>query len=143
MSILHYRHGIAMFILRIIIGTAFIMHGGQKLISFFTLEGFTPFVTFISALGLPPFLAYLVPFAEFFGGVMVLLGFATELGALMIIPVMVGAVFLVHWKNGYFLPNGFEYALNLLLGSIALIIGGPGILALWNPFSRPKKTVIQ
>lgn len=143
MSVHHYRHNVALLILRIIVGFAFIMHGGQKFVSFFTLEGFNPFITFVSALGVPSFLAYLVPVAELVGGIMIFLGFATELGALMIVPVMIGAVFLVHWKNGYFLPNGFEYALNLLFGCIALIIGGPGALALWNPFRHHKKTTIQ
>lgn len=139
MHSMRYRHNLAMLIIRIMLGIAFIMHGGQKMLMFLTPQGFTPFVTLLNALGVPSLLAYCVPFCEFFGGIMVLLGFATELGALLIAPVMAGAIIFVHWKGGYFLPNGFEYAFALLLASLALICGGPGCWALWNPFPCKDK----
>ena len=69
-------------------------------------------------------------------GLLVLLGIATELGALLIVPVMLVAVLKVHFGNGYFLPSGAEYSLNLLLICIALILGGPGKQALWDPMAR-------
>ena len=93
------------------------------------------FVAWITSLGVPQFLAYLAAFAEFTGGCLMFLGIATELGALLTIPVMIGAVIVVHWPHGYFVQNhGFEYPLNLIFFALAVIIGGPGKFALWDPF---------
>ena len=74
---------------------------------------------------------------------MVLLGIAAEVGALLIVPVMLVALIRVHWAAGYFLPKGFEYALNQLCLCLAVILGGPGWMALWNPFSRWRKGEIR
>ena len=71
---------------------------------------------------------------------MLLSGIASEIGALMAVGVMIGAVFVVHWPHGYFAQNGgFEYPLNLIIFSLAIIIGGPGVYALWNPFKHCRK----
>jgi len=131
------RHSIALLILRLTLGSIFILHGSQKLFGFFGGSGLTGFVQWSAKLGIPAVLAYIAAFAEFFGGVSMFFGIATELGALMTIPVMIGAVVIVHGKSGYFAQNGgFEYPLNLIFLAIAIIIGGPGLWALYKPFKK-------
>lgn len=131
----------ALFILRLLLGSTFILHGSQKVLGLFGGPGLGGFAGFASQrLGMPLFLGYLASFCEFIGGWLVLLGIATEVGALLIVPVMLVAIFTVHWPRGYFVQsNGFEYPFNLLLVALALIIGGPGRLALWNPFKKWRK----
>lgn len=127
----------ALLILRLLLGSTFILHGSQKVLGLFDGPGLTGFAAAVSKTGAPAALAYLAAFFEFIGGWLVLLGIAAEIGALMIAPVMLVAIAAVHWKHGYFSQKqGFEYPFNLLLVAIALILGGPGKLALWDAFKR-------
>jgi putative oxidoreductase len=84
-----------------------------------------------------------VPFAEIgtwylilahgLGGICLVLGLFTRWAALANVPVMLGAVVFVHLKNGFWAhsnPNGYEYALVLLVVSLAVAMIGGGALAL-------------
>ena len=54
---------------------------------------------------------------------------------------MLGAIFLVHIKNGFFITQtklGYEFALTLLAATIALAISGPGAAALDGMFGRGR-----
>ena len=46
------------------------------------------------------------------------------------------AIVLVHFKNGFFLPTGYEYAFTLLFVMIAIAVGGPGEYAIDQRFVR-------
>ncbi len=123
----------ALTIVRITLGIIFIAHGSQKVLGWFGGPGLEGFASWLAGYGLPNYLAYLAAFAEFIGGWLLFLGVASELGALMTIPVMIGAVTLIHWPHGFFIQNGgFEYPLSLILFALAVIIGGPGYFALWR-----------
>ena len=133
---MHGHKNNALLLLRLTLGSIFIAHGGQKVLGLFGGPGLDGFVTWAGTIGVSPLLAKLAAFAEFIGGCLMFLGIATELGALLTIPVMIGAVVLVHWPHGYFMQNGgFEYPFNLILLALAVIIGGPGCCALWDPFT--------
>lgn len=122
----------ALTILRIMLGCIFIAHGGQKVLGLFGGPGLEGFVQWATSQGIPTVLAYLGAFAEFIGGLLLLSGIAAELGALLTIPVMLGAIIYVHWPHGFFIQNGgFEYVLSLIISALVIIIGGPGKLALW------------
>ncbi len=122
----------ALLIVRVMLGIIFIAHGGQKVMGWFCGSGLEGFASWIGTFGIPTYLAYAAAFAEFIGGWLLLAGIAAELGALMVICVMLGAVFIVHWNHGFFMQNnGFEYPLSLVFFSLAILIGGPGRLALW------------
>ncbi len=125
----------AQFLLRLVLGSIFIAHGGQKVLGLFGGPGMEKFIEWAGTMGIPAWLAHLAAYAEFAGGCMMFLGVATELGALLTIPVMMGAIWFVHWDHGYFMQNGgFEYPLNLIFLAIAVILGGHGMHALWDPF---------
>ncbi len=133
----------ALFIVRQILGITFLAHGGQKVFGWFGGPGLTGFAQWLSSLNVSPWLAYTGAFSEFLGAVLLILGIIPELGALLVMGVMVAAIILVHGKQGYFIQdNGFEYALNLLLFSLVSIVGGPGTLFLWNPLDSLRAALL-
>jgi putative oxidoreductase len=125
-------------VLRLALGASFLLHGSQKLFGAFGGHGLTAFSQTVGRMGLPgpaSFWGLLAAGSEFFGGLSVLLGVLTEFGALAIAAVMIVAIWKVHGKNGYFSTNnGYEYQLLILAVCAALILAGPGWLALWDPF---------
>ena len=124
----------ALFIVRVMLGAIFIAHGAQKVLGMFGGPGLDGFVQWSASIGIPGWLAYLAAFAEFIGGILLFFGIAAELGALMVIGVMLGAVWFVHWNNGFFIQNnGFEYPLSLIFFALAILVGGPGQYYLWCP----------
>ena len=65
-------------------------------------------------------------FSEFVGGILVLLGLLTRVGAFLIACVMLTAIIGVHWPNFFANNRGFEYPLALLAMALALLIAGGG-----------------
>ena len=122
------RTDLGLLLLRIALGTVFIMHGGQKL---FVL-GPTAVAGFLGSLGVPfPALnAWLVIAAELGGGLALLTGALTRIAGLATAFTMVVAIATVHGANGFFLPAGFEFVLTLLLASLAVVLTGPGVYSI-------------
>ena len=131
----------ALYVLRMVIGITFVLHGGQKVMGWFGGPGLAGFVQWMGTLGIPSWLAYAAAYAEFVGGILLMFGIAAELGALLIMVDMIGAVLVFHgFSHGYFVQNGgFEYPLNLVFLAAAVIIGGPGKGALWDPFKNLRQ----
>jgi uncharacterized membrane protein YphA (DoxX/SURF4 family) len=70
---------------------------------------------------------HLVGLAQVAGGLAILIGLLTRIGAICVAIVMLGAIFLVHLPHGFDISQGgFEYALTQLLIAIALILVGLG-----------------
>ncbi|OJY28324.1 MAG: hypothetical protein BGP11_11910 [Rhodobacterales bacterium 65-51] len=119
-------------LLRVSSGVMFLAHGLLK-VNVFTIAGT---VGYFESLGLPGALAYLTILAELAGGAALILGVATRLVALALIPVLLGAVW-VHSGNGWLFSGeggGWEFPLfwAMVQGVIALL--GRGALALRLPF---------
>jgi putative oxidoreductase len=125
-------------ILRFAVGLVFAMHGAQKLFTF-GIAGTTQFFT-QAGIPLPGLTAPLVTLVEFFGGIMLMLGVGTRIAALLLAFDMLGAILLVHLKNGFFMPTGFEYAFSLLAANIGLVLLGPGAAAIDNRLRQPGTT---
>ncbi|HZF11754.1 MAG TPA: DoxX family protein [Thermoanaerobaculia bacterium] len=120
-------------LLRLFLGVVFFPHGAQKLLGWFGGQGFGATVAGMSHLGLPAALVFLVILIEFFGALGLLLGFLTRLSASGILCVMLGAIFTVHLKNGFFMNwtgqqygEGFEYHLLVIGMCLALMVLGGG-----------------
>ena len=126
------RTALAITLVRLIVGVVFLVHGSQKLFSI-GLPGITGFFTQIG-IPLPGIAAPVVAFVEFLGGIALILGIFTRIAAILLAIDMCGAILFVHGKNGFFLPNGFEYALTMLVANIAIAIGGPGGYAVESRF---------
>jgi len=73
-------------VLRVSLGVMFIAHAALKFMVF-TLPGT---VQFFESVGVPGFLAYVVTFAEFAGGVLLILGVYARWVALALIPILLG-----------------------------------------------------
>ena len=114
-------------VLRVVVGIVFMAHGAQKLF----IMGLPGVAGFFGKLGLPfPFLTgVVVTVLEGVGGLALVLGIGTRLAAGLLALDMVGAIVTVHLSQGFFLPKGMEFALTLLAANLALVLGGPGRLA--------------
>ena len=125
---------LAIAILRVAIGVCFIVHGLGKLgiVGPGNLAGFT---SWLKALGFPfPGLqARAAMMTELGGGTLIALGLGTRLAAFFCLVTMLVAAFLGHKGGGYLITNnppGNEYALNLAMLMIVLILLGPGLYSL-------------
>lgn len=116
--------GWAITTLRVVVGIVFLAHGGQKLF----VWGFGGVAGFLGQVGIPaPMLvAVVVTLVELLGGLALLLGLFTRWAAIPLAIDMLVAILAVHLKAGFFLPNGFEFALTLLAANLALILLGSG-----------------
>jgi putative oxidoreductase len=111
-------------ILRLVLGTIFIAHGGQKLFVY-GLEGVAGG---FAQMGVPfaSFMGPFIGFVEFFGGIAIILGLVTRLAGLGLFSTMIGAMVLVHLPSGFFAPSGIEFPLALAATALALVITGAG-----------------
>ncbi|HEX8476317.1 MAG TPA: DoxX family protein [Pyrinomonadaceae bacterium] len=115
--------------LRVALGLIFIAHGAQKVLGVWEGPGLSKFAANPAPFGLQPSWLWMgaAAFAELIGGILILLGFLTRLGAFAIAVIMLIAMFGVHWSGGFFLSNkGIEYTLALLGMALALLVSGGG-----------------
>ena len=129
----------ALALLRVIAGVTFIAHGAQKLF----VIGLAGVSTGFAHMGIPapgvmgPFIALL----EVFGGIALVFGLLTRLAALGLAFDMLGAMLFVHLKNGFFMPQGYEFVLALFAMSAALVFAGAGDYSLDALIGRRKSLV--
>lgn len=104
--------------LRLSLAATFIYHGWDK----FPIEG--------GMLGMPVAVVWLLALGEIAAGIFLIAGafgkdILTRLGAYIVIVVMVGAIALVHAKNGFSVRNGgFEFQLLMLVTGLYLAAKG-------------------
>jgi len=108
---------------------AFIGHGAQKVLGSFGGPGWAKWTSLSQAVPFPfmrPTSLWLgaAAISELVGGVLVLLGLLTRLGAFLIICVMVTAM-ATQWPR-FFAPEGMELAITFLAIALALLIIGGG-----------------
>jgi putative oxidoreductase len=125
-------------IVRIALGLVMFPHGAQKLLGWFGGSGFTGTLQFFtSQLGLPAVVVFLVILAEFFGAISLITGFLGRVGAFGILCVMLGAIFMVHLPNGFFMNwygsqkgEGIEYHLLAIGMALAILVKGSGAFSI-------------
>ena len=131
-SILSTRAGYGLTILRIVVGIIFAAHGSQKLFGAFGGYGLAGTAQYMESIGLAPgyLMATLAGGTEFFAGLALIIGLLVRPAALGLTFLSLVAIFSVHIHNGLFMANnGYEFALALLGGSIAVMIEGAGKLS--------------
>ena len=112
--------------LRIVVGLVFLFHGWGKL--FGAMPGLEAWTGMLAGMGVPAagLMAWVVGLIELLGGAALILGIGVELAGVLLAVVMLVAVVMVHGKDGFFLPGGYEYALTLLGASLTLALTGAG-----------------
>ena len=130
------RQSLGVTIARIATGIIFMVHGGQKLFVY----GFAGVTGAFTQMGIPMpgITGPLVALLEFFGGLALVIGLLTRLAAFGLAINMLGAILLVHIAAGFFMPNGYEFALLLFAVSLALVIAGPGRFAVDDVIARRR-----
>ena len=134
---------VALTILRVVLGTVFFAHGAQKMLGWFGGFGFHGTMGFFTNMGMPAPLAFLIICTEFFGGLGLIVGLLTRIASFGIACLMVGAIFMVHLQNGFFMNwmgnqkgEGFEYHLLVLAMAAALLLRGAGAFSLDRALSK-------
>jgi len=133
--------------LRLIVGAGFIQHGVAKL-----SRGPDAFVAILHALGVPAphLMAWLTILVEILGGLAILLGAFVVLASLPMAALLLVAIVNVHLPYGFssikliavtpagaqFGPVGYECNLLYLVCLAALVLGGPGPLAIDRLITR-------
>jgi putative oxidoreductase len=116
-------------LLRVVVGLTMAAHGSQKLFGWFDGPRLAGVKAMLGNFGfrLPALMALALGLTEFGGGTLFALGFLTPLAALGIVVVMLNAVALVHFKNGFWAgKGGYEFNLVLLTVAVAVSATGPG-----------------
>ena len=117
--------------LRLAMGVAFVGHGLQKVLGSFGGPGLKQFTSFPAPFSfMRPAALWMgaAAFAELIGGLLVVLGLFTRLGAFLIVCVMLTAILGVLWPR-FFAPEGMELAVAFLGIALALLVLGGGQLS--------------
>lgn len=121
-------------IMRVACALPFIYHGAAILFGSFGGPGPANFAAFMHA---PTVVGYLVGLAQFAGGIAILTGALIRIGAVSVIIVMVGAIYLVHLPHGYdVVKGGMEHALTEGLLAFGLLLAGAGKFSLGRILPR-------
>lgn len=124
---------LSLLILRVIVGVIFAAHGYQKF--------FAGGLAMMEQMG--P-VRYLVATGEFLGGIGIIFGFLSRFSAASNLVIMLGAIGMVHGKNGFFLSNqGYEYNLALIGLLAPIVLLGPGKFSIGKFLPLPKNVVFE
>ena len=135
--------GYGLALLRVVLGIIFVMHGYLAV----DVVGPGGFESYAARMGYPvalaPYLAWYLIVAHLVGGVLLVLGLWTRVAAIVQVPIMASALFLLHFGQGFFLRGivldqaagrvmvgGAEYDLLVLAAAVTLGLTGGGVLAL-------------
>src|ERR671937_2217963 len=115
-------------LLRVVVGTTMAAHGAQKLLGWFDGPGLEGVKKMLESFGFrwSALMALGLALTEC-AGLLFAVGFLTPFAALGIAVVMLNAVALVHFKNGFWAgKGGYEFNLVLLTVAVAVSATGPG-----------------
>lgn len=131
---------LSLLIVRFVAGVVFTVHGAQKLFGMFDGQGLAKTVEqFNQNFHLGPPVTYLVVIGEFFGGLGLIVGFLSRFSAASLIAIMIGAIAMVHGKNGFLQSkSGFEYNFVLIGLMLPTLLAGPGTMGLAKVLKLPK-----
>jgi putative oxidoreductase len=119
---LHQYGDIGLLILRVAVGIIFLVHGKNKLPLWKAESAQAPMRNLLRFIGV----------AEILGGIAILTGFLTQLAALGLGIIMLGAMNMKirTWKKSFAGDGGWEFDFILLAAAILLFFTGAGAYAL-------------
>jgi putative oxidoreductase len=124
---------LGLLILRIGLGVVLVAHGLQKLFGWWGGEGLTGFRNSLSDIGYQhaDILTYCAAGGEIAAGVLLVLGLFTPLAAAGALAYLInGLIAGMTGQNArsfpFFLPDGHEYEVTLIVATVAVILVGPG-----------------
>jgi putative oxidoreductase len=138
-AFLQGRPGLALLLLRVVVGSAFVLHGSGKIVHAFTWMG--P--------AIPGWLQAMAAMSEFGGGLALVAGLLTPLAALGLIGTMVGALAMVHLPSGhpFVSPDpakpAFELPLIYLIVNLSVLLAGPGAYSLDSILFNRKGRILN
>ncbi len=124
MKILDKLQPLGLLGMRIALGAVMIVHGYPKVTGIHGTE------KFFASVGLPWWSAYFSAGAEFFGGILIIVGLLTRFFGLALLIDMIVAIDKVHWKNGLVGEGNYQLPMTLAALGLALIFFGGGPIAL-------------
>ena len=122
--------------LRIYLGIGLILKGiefitNKQLANEYANQLTIPFFSFLSM--------HIIVVVHIAGGILLTLGFLTRIAALIQVPILLGAVFLVHWHTGLFgRAQDLEYVLLVLFLLLEFVGYGGGRLSIDGLLARRK-----
>lgn len=124
---------LGLLVLRVGLGVVLGTHGLQKLFGWWGGQGLTGFKNSLSDVGYQhaDILAYVSAGGEIVAAVLLVLGLFTPLAAAGALTFLINGLLatisaLPHSHFSYFLPDGNEYQINLIVMAIVVILAGPG-----------------
>jgi putative oxidoreductase len=134
---------VALTILRVVLGVVFFAHGAQKMLGWFGGFGFHATIGAFTHMGMPAPMALLIMCTEFFAGLGLIFGLLTRIASLGVAGLMIGAIFMVHLPNGFFMNwmgtqkgEGIEFHLLALAMAATLLLRGAGAFSLDRALSK-------
>jgi len=130
-------------ILRLAAGIMIFPHGLQKTFGWFGGAGFSAQMAGFERSHIPAVFALLAIAAEFLGGLGLIFGALTRIAAFGLASNMIVGVYLLHWKNGFFMNwsghqkgEGFEFHILVVAMAIALMARGGGAASIDRVLSK-------
>lgn len=129
---------LGLLVLRFAVGAVFFAHGMQKIFGMWGYPGIDAFTGTVAAAGYQPaaMLAWLTGIVEIIGGAFLVLGILTPLVAAALLAIKLDAVLVKLAAGTVFLaeagPDALEFDVVLGAAAFALVLTGPGHIALDN-----------
>ncbi len=126
---------LAPFVIRLALALIFLSHGYTKffkstdqMVGLFESKGMKPGKIWLRLIGV----------IEMACGVLFFVGFWTQLAAILVAVIMLGAIIKVRWKEGFLgaMPTGrqgFEFEFLILICALSLLVLGPGVFSIDLP----------
>ncbi|MHB1662135.1 MAG: DoxX family protein [bacterium] len=135
------KESVSLFLLRFVLFLSFFYHGTGILLNWFAGPGTAGFAGYMH---FPVIIAVLVGIAETAGSLAMISGILSRIGALCIMLVMLGAIFILHLPHGFnIMANGYEYALTEFTIALSIFIIGPGEYTLTSLITKNAPFILQ
>jgi putative oxidoreductase len=130
------QFSLGMLVLRLVFGLFLAYHGYNK---FFGPGGLTGTTGWFGSIGMkwPKAQARLAATTEVGAGLLLAAGLLTPLASAGVIGLMIVAIYVAHWSNGFFIfkpGQGWEYCASIAIAAWAIATVGPGEWSLDHAF---------